>query len=190
VKCATIDPYMKGEGPTFTVHVFDTGVVDEDGKVCAYELWQRDVDAKRKLLLEGGDFRCVDPTQDATVVALFDLIAGLPTVLTDPAANPDLAAFYSEHIGAVQEDAVLRFTPKKTNRPRKPRKTVEAAPVVVVEKVEPVLSKEQFVQELVSLGTVLLKQEAEAAVEDAIPAPQQTVAKDEVVEEDLASVAG
>lgn len=123
VKCVTLNPYAKGEGPTFTVHLFETGVEQNGKKVCAFELWQRDLDKKRHLVLEGQGLDLEDPKQDASILALTELIAFSDA---DPSEDPKTLFFQQEHAALLHEASTQRFGRKaKPVAKPEPKREVE-----------------------------------------------------------------
>jgi hypothetical protein len=116
VNCKTLTPFAEGAGPTFTIHIFDTKQVSEAGnKVCAFEVWQRDADKKRKLVVSGESLEFADPTSDESIIQVTQAIAAQNQ-------SPD---FYS-YSKIIIEEAAVRFTPR-VKRPRRSRIVVETA---------------------------------------------------------------
>jgi hypothetical protein len=116
IKCATISPYRKDEGPSFTVHLFNTGKTEDGLQVLAYELWQRDPNGVRHGLFTGEDFLSADPESDSALYTLIQKFT-TPIVLEKPDAL--LETFYSEHANVVLEEAKERFAPRTPKRSRK-----------------------------------------------------------------------
>lgn len=140
IKCVTVTPYGKGNGPSFTVHLFDTGVKTDNKTVCAYELWQRDLDTKRYRLLEGEGVELDSPTEDKSVVTLLDMLSSA-SVNSD---DPKVTEYYDQHNSNVVKAAKDRFLPKRAV-------VAETTPVseadLMVETVETVSSVEDVVED-------------------------------------------
>jgi hypothetical protein len=129
IRTVTVDPYGKGEhgqGPTFTLHCFDTG----DGGL-AYELWQRE-QGKRTKLFEGADYHSgeEEPANDANVALLFAYLTIPRSEKAMATWTPEQKLFVKKHGEPVYKETYERFRAPLVAKPRAERKEKESAPVV------------------------------------------------------------
>ena len=122
IRTVTVDPY-DGEGPTFTLHCFDS----QDGGL-SYELWQRE-EGKRTQLFTGTDYHTgtKNPASDANIALLF-------AYLTIPRTDEEMSDFTPDQKKFVQAhgEAVYKSTYERFRAPlaAKPKEKAAPAPVV------------------------------------------------------------
>lgn len=139
VNCKTLAPFEEvstgddgskiftNKGPTFTIHIFDTKAVSENGsKICAFEVWQRDLDKKRTLVASGEGLEYVDPASDEAMLSLTQAI------LTQEQARD----FHIQYAQILHEEAKERFTPRVTKKRVRKTATAEVGPSVEASSVE------------------------------------------------------
>lgn len=116
IRTVTVDPYGK-EGPTFTLHCFDTG----DGGL-AYELWQRE-QGKRTKLFEGADYHsgASEPASDANVALLFAYLTIPRSEKEMESWTPEQKVFVKKHGEPVYKETYERFRAPLVAKPREKR---------------------------------------------------------------------
>lgn len=134
VNCKTLAPFEEvstgedgskiftNKGPTFTIHIFDTKAVSENGsKICAFEVWQRDLDKKRTLVASGEGLEYADPASDEAMLSLTQAI------LTQEQARD----FHVQYAQILHDEAKERFTPRVIKKRVRKTAEVAASPVEV-----------------------------------------------------------
>ena len=117
IRTCQFAPYKPGQGPRFTLTVWDTGRTDRDGKHrLAYRLTQTAVNGQRTVLFRGDDFHCSPMHAIDSDAAMKALMAFLTLKPGDTDAEyfssytPEQLAYCDAHAEALDCEVSYRFS--------------------------------------------------------------------------------